>query len=92
MYQLKYSQYKNQLKNPSNSSLKRSIEQLEGKIEELHKNLAEAQKNLIAEKRKNERLEKERISEENCVMKVNFRKMEAPINESLHDDVVSKLC
>ncbi|KAL5277655.1 CDR2L family protein [Megaselia abdita] len=71
----------------SNKTLKRNVEQLESKIEELHKNLAEAQKNFIAEKRKNERLEKERNSEENCVMKVNFRKMETPINESLHDDI-----
>lgn len=73
------------------NSLKRSIEQLECKIEELHKNLAEAQKNLIAEKRKNERLEKERNSEENGVMRVNLRKLELSENESLHDDVVSIL-
>lgn len=69
--------------------MKRNIEQLESKIEELHKNLAEAQKNLIAEKRKNERLEKERNSEENCDMKVNLKKVEVPFNESLHDEIVS---
>lgn len=73
----------------STHSLKRNVDQLESKIDELHKNLAEAQKNWIAEKRKNERLEKERNSEDNCVTKVNIRKMEVPINESLHDDVVS---
>lgn len=69
--------------------MKRNIEQLESKIEELHKNLTEAQKNLIAEKRKNERLEKERNSEENGIMRVNIRKLELPSNESLHDDIVS---
>lgn len=69
--------------------MKRNIEQLEIKIEELHKNLTEAQKNLIAEKRKIERLEKERNSEENGVKRVNCRKVEASINESSHDNVVS---